>query len=72
MDLIAFTAHGALGAFDEVIFLGVAGLFLAMMGVSWFRSRDLAPELDEADEASASSDGQTSQPPASEDRFKLD
>jgi hypothetical protein len=62
MDFPVFTAHGALGAFDELIFLGVAGLFLAMMGISWFRSRNLEPELEETDAA----------PEQSSDRFKLD
>lgn len=32
-------AHGALGWYDELVFLGVAVIFLAMMGVSWFRTR---------------------------------
>lgn len=33
-------AHGALGAFDEIIFLGVGVVFLVLMGISWLRSRD--------------------------------
>ena len=32
-------AHGALGPYDELIFLGVAVVFLVMMGVSWFQTR---------------------------------
>ena len=35
-----FLAHGLLGPFDEIIFLVVATLFMVMMGISWFRSRD--------------------------------
>jgi hypothetical protein len=42
-------AHGALGSWDEVIFLSVGALFLIMMGVSWLRSRNVAPELVEPD-----------------------
>ncbi len=34
-----FLAHGALGWWDELIFLGIIVIFLGMMGVSWFRSR---------------------------------
>ena len=41
-------AHGALGPFDEIIFLGIAVAFLAMMGLSWLRSQQLPEEDDEA------------------------
>ncbi|MCY3781359.1 MAG: hypothetical protein OXG78_13690 [Chloroflexi bacterium] len=41
-------AHGALGPFDEIIFLGIAVVFLGMMGLSWLRSQQL--EGDELDE----------------------
>ena len=37
-------AHGALGPFDEIIFLGIAIVFLAMMGFSWLRSQQLPDE----------------------------
>lgn len=37
-------AHGALGPFDEIIFLGVGVVFFVLMGMSWLRSRDLEPE----------------------------
>lgn len=33
-------AHGALGVFDEIIFLGVGVIFLVLMAVSWLRSRN--------------------------------
>jgi hypothetical protein len=39
-------AHGALGLWDELIFLGVAAIFLTMMGISWLRNRNAAPPLD--------------------------
>ena len=41
-------AHGALGPFDEIIFLSIAGVFLAMMGISWVRSQQLPDEDTEA------------------------
>jgi hypothetical protein len=44
-------AHGALGPWDEVIFIGVAAVFLVMMGVSWVRSRNTPIEDDIDDEA---------------------
>lgn len=37
-------AHGALGPFDEIIFICIAIVFLAMMGLSWLRSQRLADE----------------------------
>ena len=47
-------AHGALGPFDEIIFLGIAVVFLGMMGVSWARSQQLPDEeIDAADESGA-------------------
>lgn len=48
-------AHGALGPFDEIIFLSIAIVFLAMMGISWVRSQQLPEEETEApDETSGS------------------
>ena len=32
-------AHGALGWWDDLIFLGVIVIFIGMMIFSWFRSR---------------------------------
>ncbi len=37
----AILAHGALGPFDEIIFIGIAVIFLGMMGLSWLRSQAL-------------------------------
>jgi hypothetical protein len=34
-------AHGALGWFDEILFIGVGLGFIAMMALSWLRSRNL-------------------------------
>lgn len=41
-------AHGALGAFDEIVFLCIALVFVAMMAFSWLRSQRLPPEDEEA------------------------
>ncbi len=46
-------AHGALGPFDEIIFLGIAVVFLGMMGMSWLRSQQL--EDDETEDSVKSS-----------------
>ncbi len=57
-------AHGALGPFDEIIFLGIAIVFLGMMGMSWLRSQQL-----EADDSELEGE----QSPASEaERFELE
>lgn len=65
MSLPVILAHGALGNWDEVIFLSLAAIFLTMMGVSWFRSRAAALE----DDATAPADS-AEQP--SPDRFRLE
>lgn len=49
-------AHGALGPFDEIIFIGVAVIFLGMMGVSWLRSQELEDDPLDAGEAAAAAD----------------
>lgn len=51
-------AHGALGPFDEIIFIGIAVIFLGMMGVSWLRSQDLEDDELEPGEPAASSDAE--------------
>ncbi len=43
-------AHGALGPFDEIIFIGIAVVFLLMMGVSWLRSQDMPADEFPADD----------------------
>lgn len=61
-------AHGALGIWDEVIFLGVAILFLVFMGISWVRSRAMPPTMDDTSQTPTST-------PAPEDddaHFRLD
>jgi uncharacterized membrane protein (DUF4010 family) len=39
-------AHGALGAFDEILFLAVAVVFVGLMIVAWIRSRNNADEAE--------------------------
>lgn len=65
MSLPVILAHGALGNWDEVIFLSLAAIFLVMMGVSWVRSHAAALE----DDTTAATDS-AEQP--SPDRFRLE
>lgn len=64
-------AHGALGWYDELIFLGIAVIFLSMMIVSWFQTRMLEYDDDKGGD-------ETPQPPVdnareqSMERFELD
>jgi hypothetical protein len=44
MPFPVIIAHGALGYWDEVIFVSVVIVFLVMMANSWIRSRDELPE----------------------------
>lgn len=48
-------AHGALGPYDEIIFLGIAIAFLGMMGISWLRSQQID---DDAEYEPPASDGE--------------
>lgn len=64
--MIPILAHGALGWWDELIFLGVVVAFVTMMALSWMRSRNVQPQFDDAPEQpqnDASGSG---------DRFRLD
>jgi hypothetical protein len=63
-------AHGALGPWDEIIFLGVVAIFVGMMGMSWIRSRNTEPEFDEtSDDAPTKTDTPAT---SGTDRFQLD
>lgn len=71
MQFPLIVAHGALGAFDEVIFLSVAFLFIVVMGISWVHSRNNPPVDDDE------SDSVAETPPATDsasepDHFRLD
>ena len=41
-------AHGALGAFDEIVFLCIALVFVGMMAFSWLRGQRMPAEDEEA------------------------
>jgi hypothetical protein len=47
MNLPVLLAHGALGIWDEVVFILIGLIFLGMMLISWFRSRMSQPLLEE-------------------------
>ena len=54
-------AHGILGPYDEIVFAGIAVVFVGMMGVSWLRSR----QIEDDDET------QAEQPKRDDDNFEL-
>jgi hypothetical protein len=64
-------AHGALGAWDEIIFLGVAVIFLSMMAISWVKNRNNAPILDDEPAPSPQSESKPADD-AETDRFRLE
>jgi hypothetical protein len=61
-------AHGALGPYDELVYLGVAVIFVIMMGVSWFQTR-MTDYDDDRGEQSPAPGPVTEQ---SDERFTLD
>lgn len=70
-----FLAHGALGYWDEVIFIGIVIIFIGFMGSSWIKSRNEAlygedetdtPAPRPRDENAAPS------PPDNHDHFELE
>ena len=67
MSFSFYLAHGGLGDFDELIFIGVSVIFVGMMAVSWIRSRNMEPEFDDESSPSQSTDGQENA-----DHFRLD
>lgn len=67
---IVILAHGALGAFDEIVFIGVVVVFLAMMALSWFRSQQLTDEMPDQDSKPSQDTVQSS--PNNTDRFELE
>lgn len=67
---IVILAHGALGAFDEIIFVSVAVVFVGMMAFSWFRSQQLTDEILEEDGKPKRDTVQSN--PTEVDRFELE
>lgn len=68
MTVPILLAHGTLGSWDEMIFLGVVVIFISMLGVSWVRSRAIEPEFEDEEDFFTSE----TQPKDEADRFKLD
>ena len=67
MHTVFILAHGALGDFDELIFLSIAAIFLIMMGIAWVRSRvSTPPALEEPTDATPAPT------PNTDERFPLD
>ena len=67
MTFTPLLAHGALGPWDELIFLSVFVIFIIIMGVSWVRSRALGDDdLDEVTTTSGNPDAEDG-----DDRFAL-
>ena len=62
-------AHGALGWYDELVFIGIIVIFLGLMFVSWFRSRGM--DYEQTDLMPESPEKETSDS-ASAERFQLD
>jgi hypothetical protein len=70
MHPISILAHGALGPYDELIFLAVGIVFVAIMILSWLRSRSSAPTG--PTEQIAMNTDDSIQTPDQEQRFRLD
>ncbi|MCK6577295.1 MAG: hypothetical protein L6Q98_04235 [Anaerolineae bacterium] len=71
MTFSPILAHGALGAFDELLLVAVAAAFVIIMAVSWLRTRR---QPDPPSEDAIPQDAETSSEHRddSEERFKLD
>ncbi len=68
MHPILILAHGALGPYDELIFLAVGLVFFGMMILSWLRSRSVPADM--TDKTPATIDDSTT--PPDPQRFRLD
>lgn len=63
--MVGILAHGMLGVWDEVIYISIAGVFVAFMALSWIRSRSQPLDDEETPEPAA-------EQPNTPDHFKLD
>jgi hypothetical protein len=79
MQLPVILAHGALGPYDELIFLSIAAIFLIFMGISWVKSRNTRPEFGDTEEVQEGqrdlpqkADEQATEPADTPERFRLD
>ena len=67
MSLPIVLAHGALGYWDEMIFIGVAVVFIVVMGISWVKSRNTEPDFAQPPPESDSTEPESDAP----DHFEL-
>lgn len=68
MDLKFILAHGSLGAYDELIYAGIAIIFLVMVGTSWVQAR-----IDQDEEERLNAQAVTEEPKAEqEDHLSLE
>lgn len=68
-------AHGALGPYDELIYIGIAAVFGVMMLVSWFQTRMAEYDDDKhksAPDAPPTPEKALEDEPTSPERFRLD
>ncbi|MEO8610003.1 MAG: hypothetical protein ABI690_19070 [Chloroflexota bacterium] len=72
MHLPIILAHGALGGWDELIFLGVGAIFITMMGISWVKSRNSTVPLEEPEKTVPSEPAPTESDTDSPDHFRLE
>lgn len=68
---IIILAHGALGAFDEIVFVSVAIIFVVMMAISWFRSQRLSDESSDRDDNTTFDEKVMMQETPDPERFEL-
>jgi hypothetical protein len=65
-------AHGALGPFDELLFILVGVIFVGLMVIAWIRSRNSVPDEDEPETPDAAPpDAADSSSNARPDHFPL-
>jgi hypothetical protein len=72
MHLPIILAHGALGGWDELVFLGVAAIFVTMMGISWVKSRNTTLPLEDPEKPAASEPTPTASETDTPDHFRLE
>lgn len=70
MRLPVILAHGVLGSFDELFFVGVAIAFVTIMAISWIRARNLPPNAEETTTPTHENDPLDNR--ETPDRFKLE
>ena len=70
MSFPIILAHGSLGNYDELIFLGIGVIFIVMMGIAWVKARNAQFEYDDEDELE--DDAPDAAESDSRDHFQLD